>query len=672
VAELLLELFSEEIPARMQRRAEEDLKRLLAEALKERELASTSIQTYSTPRRLAAVVEGLPKTQPDVTEERRGPRPDAPAAAIEGFLKSTGLQRSQLEARDDPKGKFLYAVVRKKGRATADVLALALPQLIGKFPWPKSMTWGEGKLRWIRPLQSILCLLDGAVVPFEMDGVKSGNTTEGHRFLSGKTFAVKNFKDYKHKLVKNYVLLDAKNREKVIREQVKKLAKAKGLTAVEDEALLTEVAGLSEWPVALIGSFDPKFLEVPEEVLMAAMRHHQKFFPLKKGAKLAPHFISVANTKTIDGGKAVIKGNERVLAARLADARFFFEQDAKIPLEQQARKLAGIVFHEKLGTVGDRVKRIEATAAKIAPFVSGCDAKALARAARLCKADLVSGMVGEFPELQGIMGGHYAKAQGAGSEVAGAIRDHYSPRGPNDRIPLAPVSVALALADKIELLASMFGAGEKPTGSKDPFALRRAALGAIRIIVENNLRIGLQKDLGLSNELLAFFEDRLKVQQKEKGVRHDLIDAVFSTGGEDDLVRLLARVGALQSFLKTPDGANLLVGYKRAGSIVAIEEKKDGTSHAGKLDPSLLKEKEEKALFAALQNAQAKIAPALQAEKFESAMRALAELRSPVDDFFGHVRVNVEDAHLRENRLKLLSEIRTALLPVADFSKIEG
>jgi glycyl-tRNA synthetase beta chain len=672
VAELLLELLSEEIPARLQRRAEDDLKRLLAEALKERQLGSTAIRTYSTPRRLAAVIEGLPKTQPDVVEERRGPRPDAAPQAIEGFLKSTGLTRSQLEERNDPKGAFLYAVVHKKGRATADVMAEGLPSLIARFPWPKSMTWGEGTLRWIRPLQSILCLFDGAVVPFAVDGLASGDTTEGHRFLSGKTFAVKNFQDYKHKLNKNYVLLDATGREHVIHQQAAKLARKKGLTVVEDPALLSEVAGLNEWPVALLGSFDPAFLDVPEEVLVAVMRYHQKFFSLRKGTKLAACFISVANTKTVDGGKAVVKGNERVLAARLSDARFFWEQDVKIPLAEQAKRLSGVVFHQKLGTVADRVTRIEAVAAKIAPLVPGCDAKALARGAALCKADLVTGMVGEFPELQGIMGGHYAKAQGEGTAVAEAIRGHYSPRGPSDPTPKAPVSVALALADKVELLSAMFGADEKPTGSKDPFALRRAALGAIRLIVENNLRIGLYKDLGFSDELVAFFEDRLKVQQREQGVRHDLIEAVFSTGGEDDLVRLLARVKALENFLKTPDGVNLLAGYKRALSIVAIEEKKDGKSYAGAFQANSQAEPAEQVLFDALQSAKEKIKTALAGENFVAGMKAVAALRAPVDSFFDNVRVNVEDLGVRENRLRLLAGIREGLKPVADFSKIEG
>lgn len=656
----------------MQRRAEEELKRSLVEMLHGLRLGFSDIKVFSTPRRLAAVVWGLPKTQPDLVEERRGPRADAPVQAIEGFAKTAGVRREALEVRDEGKGPFFFAVLKSRGRRTPQALAEALPILIKSFSWPKSMIWGEGTLRWIRPLQSILCLFENQVVPFAVDGLVANDRTEGHRFLSGKSLKIHSFKDYTNKLTRHCVMLDAEKRKQAIQAAADKLSQKQGLTLVSDDALLEEVAGLSEWPVALIGRFDPKYLALPEEILMAAMRQHQRFFPVRKGSKLAPRFISISNTKNDGAQSVVIKGNERVLSARLSDAQFFFEQDAKIPLADQARRLSGVVFHEKLGSVAERVVRIAAMAKTIGSCVPGCDGVALARAAALAKADLVSGTVGEFPELQGVMGASFANLQGESPEICEAIRGHYSPRGPNDAVPTRPVAVALALADKFELLISLFGAGDKPSGSKDPYALRRAALGAIRIIVENKLRIGLQKHLNLSNDLMVFFQDRLKVQQKEQGVRHDLIDAVFSTGGEDDLVRLLARVQALDSFLKTSDGSNLLAGYKRAVSIVTIEEKKEKVFYQGRPDISALQEHEEKVLLDGLHKAQSQIAQALKRERYQEAMSALASLREPVDSFFNRVRVNVEDQSLRANRLRLLSEIRTALAPVADFSKIES
>lgn len=669
MADLLLELFSEEIPARMQPRAEEDLKRLLEGALKDAGLHFDSIDTYSTPRRLTAHVTGLPKNQPDVREERRGPKVGAPEQAVAGFSKSAGLPADKLVEKDG----YLYAKIEKKGMETSQLLSLTLPDLIAKFPWPKSMRWGSGKFRWVRPLHSILCILDGKVVTFEVDGVKSGNTTQGHRFLSEGSFAVKDFADYKQQLNKNYVMLDPADRKKVILAGAEKLAKKQGLTLVSDESLLTEVAGLVEWPTVLMGSFDKAFLDVPEEVLMSEMQHHQKYFPLKKGNKLAPNFICVSNIPGTNGGRAIVAGNERVLSARLHDAKFFWDQDRKVKLEDRLPKLKEIVFHEKLGTVAERSARIEKLAGKIAAFVPGCDATKATRAAKLAKADLVSGMVGEFPELQGVMGGYYAKAEGEGEDVANAIRDQYSPKGPSDDCPKAPVSVALALADKIELLTLMFGIDEKPTGSKDPFALRRAALGVIRLIVENKLlHFRLQHELGISDDVMAFLADRLKVQQKEKGVRHDLIDAVFSLGHEDDLVRILARVSALQKFLKTKDGENLLAGHKRAVNIIRIEESKDSRPYLDKVDRKLLKDKEEIALDRALQAARRTIDQALMEEDFEGAMAAVAALRGPIDAFFDNVKVNVDEGKIRENRLRILAGIRVALMPIADFSKIEG
>jgi len=664
VAELLLELFSEEIPARMQPRAEADLKRLLEAALTENSLEFQKVNTYSTPRRLTAHISGLPLITADVKEQRKGPKIDAPEQAIAGFSKSAGLAPGQLSKRDG----YLYATIEKKGRATSDVLAEALPGIITKFPWPKSMRWGAGKLRWVRPLHSILCILDCRVVPFEVDGIASGSATAGHRFLSPGSFEVTDFADYKHKLNKAHVILDAVDRKHVILAFAEKLAKKQGLDLIPDDGLLQEVAGLVEWPVVLMGGFDRAFLEVPEEALISEMRHHQKYFSLKKGGKLAPNFIFAANIVASDGGKAIIAGNERVLSARLSDAKFFWDQDRKIKLEDRLPALKNIVFHEKLGSIADRSVRIEKLARDIAPFIPGCDAKAASRAAKLAKADLASGMVGEFPDLQGIMGRYYAKEQGEDEEVANAISDQYSPKGPNDSCPTTPVSVALALADKLELLTSMFGIDEKPTGSKDPFALRRAALGVIRLIVENNIRMPLDVSAGV----LAFLADRLKVQQREKGVRHDLIDAVFSRGGEDDLVRLLARVAALQNFLTSDDGENLLAGYKRAVNIVKIEEKKEGKSHAGKVDAKLLKEKEELALYDGLEMAKGTLSKALKQEDFKAAMAAVANLRKPIDAFFDKVTVNVEDKETRANRLKLLAGIRAALMPIADFSKIEG
>lgn len=662
MAELLLELFSEEIPARMQPRAEADLKRLLESALTENSLKFQEVKTFSTPRRLTAHITGLPSKTADVKEQRKGPKIDAPEQAIAGFSKSVGLAPGQLTKRDG----YLYATIEKKGRAASDVLAEAFPGIITKFPWPKSMRWGAGKLRWVRPLHSILCIFDGKVVTFEVDGIKSGNATAGHRFLSPGSFEVTDFADYKHKLNKAHVILDAADRKHVILAFAEKLAKKHGLDLIPDDGLLQEIAGLVEWPVVMIGGFDRTFLEVPEEALISEMRHHQKYFSLKKGGKLAPHFIFVSNTP--GQGDAIIKGNQRVLGARLADAKFFWDQDRKIKLEDRLPALKNIVFHEKLGSVADRVKRIEQMADDIVQYIPGCDPALAKRAARLSKADLVSGMVGEFPDLQGIMGGYYAMHQGEAKEVGVAIADQYSPAGPKDQCPHDPVSVCLALAEKLEKLDSFFAIDAKPTGSKDPFALRRAALGVIRLIVENNIRMA----FSYPTEVMAFLADRLKVQQRERGVRHDLIDAVFSLGGEKDFVRLLARVAALQDFLGTDDGENLAAGYKRAVNIVKIEEKKDGKSHAGAIDAKQLKEKEELALYDGLEAARKTIAKALEKEDFEAAMAAVANLRKPIDAFFDKVTVNVEDKETRANRLKLLAGIRAALMPIADFSKIEG
>lgn len=694
MAELLLELLSEEIPARMQARAADDLKRLAGEAFAKAGLAAGKIETFVTPRRLALVAEGLPAKQPGVSEERRGPRVDAPQQAIDGFLRANGLTLDQCEKRDTGKGVFWFAVVKKTGQKTAALLPALIEGVLAQFPWPKSMRW-QGQARWIRPVHAILCLFDGKTVPVSFGGVKAGNAARGHRFLAPKPFAVKNFADYKKKLLKAKVILDPAERRAVIERDAAKLAKSKGLVLVPDEGLLAEVVGLVEWPVALLGRIDAAFMDLPPEVLTTVMRHHQKYFALRDAdGALAPHFVVVANMAARDKGAAIVAGNERVLRARLADARFFWDQDRRKKLESRVPALKDRVFHAKLGNDFVRVQRLRLLAAELSKHVPGADKAAAERAAELCKADLTTGMVGEFPELQGIMGRYYARHDGEGAAVADAVADHYRPLGPNDVCPKAPVSVVLALADKIDALTGFFSIGEKPTGSRDPFALRRAALGVIRLVVENGLRLPLAAafrqadDLHAAgarggaarldaNEMMAFFADRLKVALKEKGVRHDLIDAVFSQKntdgrGEDDLVRLLARVDALKAFLATEDGANLLVAYRRAANILKIEEKKDGRSYDAPADPALLTAAEEKALDAALMESRPKIAAALAAEKFQDAMRALANLRAPVDRFFDKVTVNCEDAALRANRLRLLSRIRLSLGGVADFSRIEG
>jgi len=696
MAELLLELFSEEIPARMQKKAADDLKRLVTDKLKEASLNFDQATAHVTVRRLVLRIEGLATEQPDVSEERRGPRADAPEKAIEGFLKGAGVTREQVEIREEKKGTFLYAKIEKKGRKTSDVLAECLPDVIRNFPWPKSQRWGAKSLRWVRPLHSIICLLDGDVVDFDLgDGIQSGNKTQGHRFLAPASFEVNNFLTYKWKLGLAKVVLDVEERKSLIHDAATKLATDAGLKLLEDDALLNEVAGLAEYPVTLMGEFDEEFLDVPDEALTSAMRSHQKYFSvLDADGKLANKFIFVANMKTDDNQAKIIDGNQRVLRARLADTKFFWDQDLKIKLEDRLPALEDIIFHAKLGTLGDRVKRLVSLSGYIAEK-TGADVEQAKRAAELCKADLVSGMVGEFADLQGLMGKYYAEAQDENTGVANAIADHYAPKGPSDKCPSDPVSVAVAMAEKLDTLIGFFMIGEKPTGSKDPFALRRAALGTIRLIVENKLRLNLLEIIAVSDQwrnlsaldfsdaelpretfppqLMDFFADRLKVHLKGEGVRHDLISAVFALGGEDDLVRLLARVDALKAFLDNDDGLNLLAGYKRAANILKIEEKKDNASYDGLADAALLDQAEETALFEKLTSVAEVAASAVENEKFSDAMTALATLRRPIDDFFDHVTVNVSDNQaLRQNRLKLLSQIRSTMNLVADFSKIEG
>lgn len=668
--ELLIELFSEEIPARMQQKAADDLRQMVTNALVEAGLTYEGAQAHGGARRLVLSVEGLDGKAADVNEERKGPRVDAPQPAIDGFLKSTGLTLDQLKVQDDKKGQFYLAVMRRPGRAATEIIAEIVPDTIRKFPWPKSMRWGSGSLRWVRPLHSIICTFDGEVVPFEVEGIRSGNVTRGHRFMGSQHIEVRRFEDYALKLSREFVIVDAATRVETIRTEARNLAFAQGLELIEDEGLLKETAGLVEWPVVLMGSFDESFLSVPPEVIATSIKTHQKCFALRNAmtGRLANGYLLVSNLVAKDGGQTIIAGNNKVIAARLSDARFFWDQDRKAKLEDWAKKLDAITFHAKLGSQGERVTRIEALAGEIARTI-GADAEKAKLAARLSKADLVTGMVGEFSELQGLMGRYYALDQGVDPEVADAIRDHYKPVGPSDTIPVSRIGQAVALADKLDTLVGFWSIDEKPTGSKDPYALRRAALGVIRIILDKGLRLR----LGFCGEdLLAFFADRLKVYLKEQGRRHDLIDAVYALGNQDDLVMIVKRVEALSKFLETDDGKNLLAGIKRASNILRIEEKKDGKTYDGDVHISQLIKGEEKALHSAITQAVGQARRAVEAEDFEAAMSAIARLRAPVDAFFEHVTVNDKDATFRENRLRLLNRIRAATAEVADFSKIEG
>jgi glycyl-tRNA synthetase beta chain len=767
--DLLLELFSEEIPARMQGRAAEDLRKIVTDRLVAAGLVYDGAKAFVTPRRLALSVHGVPPRQPDVREEKKGPRVGAPDNAIAGFLRAAGLNSiDEAKVQPDKKGDFYVAVIDKPGRSAIDVIGEILPDVIKNFPWPKSMRWGApskepGALGWVRPLHAIVATFgpeteDPEIVQFAIDGIAAGNVTRGHRFLAPQPFKVRRLDDYMQKLEHAKVVLDPQRRRDIILEEAKQLAFAQGLELVEDEGLLAETAGLVEWPVVLMGSFDEKFLHIPEEVIRATIRNNQKCFVLRDAAhaKLVDKFILVSNMEAADGGAAIVAGNERVIRARLSDARFFYETDLKTKLEDRLEKFKDIIFHEKLGIQAERIDRIERLAAELAPLV-GADVEKAKRAARLCKADLLTEVVGEFPELQGVMGKYYAEEQDEDEAVAHAIEDHYRPKGPDDLVPSDPVSIAVALADKIDTLVGFWAVDEKPTGTKDPYALRRAALGVIRIILENGLKITLHdlfvreaydcltpSDLpealrswesltteiraaqrlvlyakfsgnapaaqqafdqlrwhfagvgtfgddaaithlatefivdvenrasAATDNLLSFFADRLKVQLREQGARHDLVDAVFALEGQDDLLLIVRRVEALGKFLDTDDGKNLLAGYKRATNIIRIEERKDKREYAGAPDPKLYKQDEEKALAQAIGAGKAEAERAVAAEDFEGAMRAMAKLRPTVDAFFDKVTVNVDDKALRENRLKLLNEIRAATRAVADFSKIEG
>lgn len=693
MAELLLELLSEEIPARMQAAAADRLLALAVAGIEKAGLTFGDARTFVTPRRLALVVDGLPARTPDLKEEKKGPRVGSPDQAIQGFLKGAGLASlDACEKRMVGKAEFWFAVVERKGQATADLLPGLIVDTIKALGWPKSMRWGANRFAYVRPLQSVLALFDGKTLAgaFDLGGaaLPFGDTTVGHRFMAPARFAVTGFADYVAKLRAAKVILDPAERRAKILADATARATAVGLELRDDPGLLDEVTGLVEWPVVLVGDIDPQFMDVPQEALIGSMRAHQKYFAmLFTDGRLARHFAVVANMETEDEGRTIVAGNERVLRARLSDAKFFWDQDRKTKLEARLPALEQRVFHAKLGTVAAKAARLEKLSGFIAAKIGADPAKAT-RAAKLAKADLSSGMVGEFPELQGIMGRYYALHDGETADVADAVRAHYQPLGPNDSCPSAPVSVAVALAEKIDTLAGFWLIDEKPTGSKDPFALRRAALGVIRLIVENGVRLDLrpvfaaallhyptiqrEKVEALSTELMGFFADRLKVALKEKGVRHDLIDAVFALGGEDDLVRLLARVDALGAFLKGQDGANLLVGYRRAANIVAIETKKDGKAPEGAIDAATFVQPEEEALFARLGAVKDELDKALAREDFAAAMAALATLRAPVDAFFEKVTVNAEDARLRANRLKLLSAIGEAPARIADFSKIEG
>jgi glycyl-tRNA synthetase beta chain len=714
--DLLLELFSEEIPARMQAKAAEDLRKLVTDRLVAAGLAYEGAKAFATPRRLALAVQGVPARQPDQKEEKKGPRVGSPEGAIRGFLKAAGLasiDQAKIE-HDAKKGDFYVAVIERPGRPAIEVIGEIVPEVIKTFPWPKSMRWGNGRLTWVRPLHSILATFgpeteEPDIVAFRLDGITAGDETRGHRFLAPAPFRVKRLDDYVAKLAKAKVVLDPQLRRDMILHDAKNLAFAQGYELVEDAGLLAEVAGLVEWPVVLMGSFDEAFLTIPPEVIRTTIRANQKCFVLRdpQGGKLIAKFILVANTEAQDGGAAITAGNERVIRARLSDAKFFYETDLKTRLEDRLPKFKDIIFHEKLGTQADRIERIERLAAELAPIV-GADVEKATRAARLCKADLLTEVVGEFPELQGLMGKYLAEAQGEDEAVAHACEDHYKPKGPDDLVPADPVSIAVALADKIDTLVGFWAIDEKPTGSKDPYALRRAALGVIRLVLENSIRLHLQllflgtlarrpvvtvtpsdgqtRGLGgrtvvqhgeemprmVAADLLAFFADRLKVQLREQGARHDLVDAVFALEDQDDLVLIVRRVEALGKFLDTEDGRNLLAGYKRATNIIRIEEKKDAREYVGKPDPQFYRQAEEWDLARAIDAATEEARAAVAHEDFAAAMLAMAKLRPHVDAFFDKVTVNVDDKPLRENRLRLLNEIRAATRAVADFSKIEG
>ncbi len=685
--DLLIELFSEEIPARMQRRAAEGLKKLVTNGLVEAGLTYAAAGAFSTPRRLTLTLEGMLAESPAVTEERKGPKADAPEKAIEGFLRGAGLTRDQLEERDTPKGKILFARIHKPGRPAAEIVAEVLEQTIRTFPWPKSMRWGAGALKWVRPLHAILCLIsseEGAdIVPLDIDGITSGNTTFGHRFLAPEAITVTGFEDYAAKLKRAFVVLNPEERAETILNDATNMAFAAGLEVVEDAGLLAEVSGLVEWPVVLMGTIADDFLELPPEVLQTSMREHQKFFSVRnpKSGRIEK-FITVANRTTADDGATILAGNEKVLSARLADAKFFWENDLRTATSAEGMatwvaNLKNVTFHNKLGTQAELIERMAVLARELAPMV-GADADEAEQAAKLAKADLSSEMVYEFPELQGLMGSYYAKSAGHSDAVAEAAKEHYAPLGPSDDVPTAPVSIAVALAEKIDKLTGFWAIDEKPTGSKDPFALRRAALGVIRILIENDISLRLVDVAQHANEkadaenLLTFLHDRLKTYLKDQGIRHDIIDACIAMPQNDDLTLLVKRARALSETLATDDGENLIQGFKRANNILTQAEDADGVEYSYGADVKYAETDEERALFKALDEAEAKITPAMEAQDFTTAMTAMATLRSPIDAFFDAVQVNSDNQTVRRNRLNLLSRIRGICTSVADLTRIEG
>ena len=685
MADLLIELFSEEIPAGLQAPAAQNLKKLLTNGMVEAGLTYANASAFHTARRLTLVVEGLLDASPTVQEERKGPKVGAPEQAIDGFLRGAGLSMDDLEVRDDKKGQVYFAKITKPGRPAAEIVAEVLEATIRNFPWPKSMRWGSGSLRWVRPLQSILCVLSNeaevSVVPLDVDGIKAGNQTRGHRFMAPDAFAVSGFEDYETKLKRAKVILRADERQAAIWQEAQTQAFALGQSVVEDTGLLAEVAGLVEWPVVLMGQIDEEFLDLPPEVLKTSMKEHQKFFSVSnpKTGRIE-RFVTVANIEAADQGATILKGNQKVLAARLADAKFFWENDlreAKAGMGNWQAALENVTFHNKLGSQAARIKRIAALARDLAPVV-GADPDMAEQAALVAKADLSSEMVYEFPELQGLMGRYYAEKAGMSADIAAACEAHYSPLGPSDDAPTAPVSVAVALADKLDMLTGFWAIDEKPTGSKDPFALRRAALGVIRLILDNHLTLPLADRLTAADagagaaDLLGFFQDRLKTYLRDRGIRHDVIDACIAMPQSDDLALLVKRAAALQGALATDDGENLIQGFKRANNILSQAEEKDGVEYSFGADVKYAENEAEKVLFAALDSADKTIQPAMATQNFATAMAAMATLRGPIDAFFEAVKINADSALVRRNRLNLLSRIRTTCLSVADLTKVEG
>ena len=695
--DLLIELFSEEIPARMQTRAAEDLKKLVTDGLVDAGLTYASAGAFSTPRRLTLTVEGLLAQSPTTREERKGPRADAPEKAIEGFLRGAGLTRADLEERETPKGPVLFATITRPGRPAADIIADVLDKTIRNFPWPKAMRWGAGSLRWVRPLHAILCILSdesgAAVVPLDIDGIQAGDVTRGHRFMSPDSFSVTGFDDYTAKLKRACVELDPAARAETIWHDATNQAFANGLEVVQDKALLAEVTGLVEWPVVLMGRIGDDFLELPPEVLQTSMKEHQKFFSVRNPkTERIERFVTVANRETADNGATILAGNEKVLSARLSDAKFFWENDLRVATTDMSvwiQALENVTFHNKLGTQADLVNRMAALSRALAPVV-GADPDDVEEAARLAKADLSSEMVYEFPELQGLMGRYYIKAAGKSDAIAATAEEHYAPLGPSDDVPTAPVSVAVALAEKIDKLTGFWAIDEKPTGSKDPFALRRAALGIIRIVLENDLAVSLNQAFEKSSEIvgardsgdgasfadtdeiLRFIHDRLKVYLRDEGIRHDIIDACIAMPSNDDLALLFKRARALSEVLVTEDGENLIQGFKRANNILTQAQDADGVEYSYGPDIKFAETEEERALFAALDTAEASIAPAMDAQDFAKAMGAMAALRASIDAFFEAVQVNADNPAVRRNRLNLLSRITQICLSVADLTKIDG